>query len=182
MLWVFLAKLAAALLDVLEADQERISVMPQALRVVVDDPVDFWQALLDFQYLIDLFLILCEHDGGIGMINHILQFSTDGVLIERYRSPSHDLGRHHGPIDLRPVITQDGELIVGLESQGHQSERQVSHFLLVLRPGPLLPDALFLLPDCHLPWALTRVPHEKLRKRPFSHHHLLLTPATLHLP
>ena len=61
MLWVFLAKLAAALLDVLEADQERISVMPQALRVVVDDPVDFWQALLDFQYLIDLFLILCEH-------------------------------------------------------------------------------------------------------------------------
>ena len=41
MLWVFLAKLAAALLDVLEADQERISVMPQALRVVVDDPWTF---------------------------------------------------------------------------------------------------------------------------------------------
>ena len=81
------------------------------------------------------------------MVEHIGHLLGDGIGIERHRHGAERLSGAHGPVELRPVAADDGELVAPRDPQLLQSDRERADLVEDLRPGPGLPDAEILVTD-----------------------------------
>ena len=92
-------------------------VVAQAALLVVDHQLELGQALHDRQDLVDLLLILDRGEAHLGVGQHVGEFVGDRVGIDRHRNRAEHLGRHHRPIELRPVGADDGDGLAALEAE-----------------------------------------------------------------
>ena len=140
-------ELGAQLLDPFEAHEEGVVVVPHALRVVVDDHLDRGQLVLHLEDLVDLLLVLADDHAGLGVVDDVVHLRGDGVLVDGHGRPAQGLGRHHGPVELRAVVADDGDLVAAAEAQAGETQGDALDVVGVLAPRVGLPDPEFLLAD-----------------------------------
>ena len=128
--------------------------MAHPLWVVVNHILDLGQLVPHLQDLIHLLLIFGQDHPGVGVIDDVLHFRGDGILINGDRHTSERLRRHQRPVQLGAIVTDDGQLIMALKAKLGKSEREVPNLFQVLRPTVGLPDAILLLPNGRLAVAI----------------------------
>ena len=121
-------------------------VVAKPARFVVDHVLELGQTFDDRLNLVDLFLILDRGEAHLGMGEHESKFVGHRVGIDRHRHGAEHLGRHHRPIELRPVRPDDGDGLAALEAEPVKADRIGAHDFEYLAPGPSLPDAEIFLP------------------------------------
>ena len=136
---------AASFLHGLEIDEQGRVVMAQAARIGVDDRLEVRAARHDFEQLIDLLLVLGHGEADPGVIDHVGHLLGHRVLIDRHRHGADRLGRHQGPIESRPIVADDGDLVAPAKAESGQAASQGLHLAQDLAPAPGLPDAIVLL-------------------------------------
>jgi hypothetical protein len=75
----------------------------------------------------------------------VLHLLLDGVLVQRHRHAPERLGGEHGPVELRPVVADDGDLVAATEAEGGEAEGDEPALLEIFAPGGGLPDPEVLL-------------------------------------
>jgi hypothetical protein len=113
--------------------------------IVVEDVREPGALRLDLEQLVHLLLVLDDGDGDLGVLQEELDLLRRRVPVHRDRDAPQHLGRADRPVEARPVVADDGEVVAALESQLREAPRQRPDFLGHLRPGPGLPDAHVLL-------------------------------------
>ena len=152
-------------LDVAEvADEVRI-VVPEALRPEVHDGLDAGNLLADLEELVDLLLVLDHREARPAVLDHVGQLVRDRVLIHGNGDPAEGLGGTHRPVQARPVVPDDRELVAAPEAEGGETARERLDLAEGLVPVPRLPDPEFLLTDGGTPREALRVVEEQLRER-----------------
>jgi hypothetical protein len=136
---------AAVLLQLLERHQERLAVGPQTPCVVVDDRLQTRAARADVQELVDLLLVLDDREPRLGVVEDVRDLLFDPVLVERDRHAAERLRAEHRPVELRTVVTDDGDLVAATEAEGREAKRDEAALLVVVAPRVGLPDAVVLL-------------------------------------
>jgi hypothetical protein len=138
---------AALFLNLGEAEQRRIRIMAHPLGVMVDYILDFGQPVPHLQDFIHLLLIFGQDHPGVGMVDDVLDFGGDGILVKGDRHTPERLSGHQRPVQLRAIVTDDGQLIAALKTERGEPERKVLDLLQVLRPTVGLPDPVGFLSD-----------------------------------
>ena len=156
---------AALLLHDIERYQIVLVVVPETARILVDDAAQMRQAILDADQLVDLFLVLRNREARLGVIEDEQHLLGDGVLVDRYRHGAEALGCQHRPVELRPVVADDGDLVAALHAERREAAGDGPHVGRRIGPAPGLPDAEFLLAHRRPVAAQLRVLQHKLRKR-----------------
>ena len=95
----------------------------------------------EFQQFIYLFLVFDDCVVDFGIVQDELHLLGDRVLVEGHGDTAKTLGGGHSHVQAGTVITDDGQLVAPLESQGSQPAGHRPHFVEYLPPGPGLPDA-----------------------------------------
>ena len=132
---------AAHLLHLVQAVEEMLVVMPHAARLVVHDVHKLRAVRLDLEQLVHLLLVLDDGELDLGVLQHKQQFLRHRVLVHGHRHAAQALRRGHGPIQPRPVVADDREVVAALEADLSQAAGERAHFVRDLAPGPGLPDA-----------------------------------------
>ena len=139
------AELAPGRLHRLEGLEDRVVVIAQAARVVIDDQLQVRQAVLQRQDLVDLFLVLGNDDRGLGVIEHIGELGRDRVLVDRDGDAAEALRGELRDIEARAVLPDDRQLVAAPEALGGEPLREIAHLLPIAPPAVSLPDAAVLL-------------------------------------
>jgi hypothetical protein len=137
----------------------------QPARIAVDDGLEKRAAFLDREDLVDLFLVLGEGKPHLGMVEDVGQLLGDRILVDRDRHPAQSLRRGNRPIEPRPVVADDRQLVAAPETQGLQPGGEGFDFGRDLGPAPALPDAVILLAHRRTVGALAGMLQQQLRKR-----------------
>ena len=132
-------------LDLVDADQDVDVVARHAARAAVGQDAQHRQLVAQGQHLVDLLLVLGDDGDHVGVVQHVDQLAGDRVLVDRHRGAAQRHRRHLGPVDARPVVAGDAQLVAGPEAHRLQAEREVAHLLRVVGPVVGLPDAEVLL-------------------------------------
>ena len=127
--------------QLLVGHQHGVGVVAQAARIVVHHALQCRALFAHLQHLVDLFLILDHGDADFGVLQHIDHFLRDGVLVQRHRNRAQRLRGHHGHVETRAVLADDGHVHAGPDAGSGQAVRDLAHVLGDLRPGQRLPDA-----------------------------------------
>ena len=149
--------------------------MAKPARVVEPDVLQPRALRQDFEQLVDLLLVFDDGKADIGVLEHERHFGRHGVLVERHRHAAQGLRRHHGPVQARPVVADDGQAVAALESPCSEAAGENANLARDLSPGPGLPDAQVLLPERRPVGPYPRLVQQKARKsvRLFRHGVLL---------
>ena len=122
-----------------------LPVMSQPARVAVDHRFEVRAALLDRDQLVDLLLVLDNRQPHLGVIEDIGHLVGDRVLVERHRNAAQCLRCRDRPIEPRPVVADDRDLVAAPETEPLQPAGQLLDLFGDLGPVPALPDAVILL-------------------------------------
>ena len=155
---------AALLLHGIKRCQIVLRIMPETARILVDDALQKRQSLLDADQLVDLFLVLHHREARLRVIEHEHHLLGHGVLVDRHRHGAEALGCQHRPIELRPVVADDGDLVAALQAECREAAGDGSHVCRRVGPVPGLPDAESLLAHRRPIAAELRVLQHKLRE------------------
>ena len=117
------------------------------------------------EHLVDLLLVARDREARAAMVEHIAHLLGHRVLVERYRHRAAGLRRDHRPVEMRPVASDDGDVVARLQPQRGEPGRQSQDLGLGLGPGPAAPDAEVLLAICRKVAELSRVPRQETGKR-----------------
>jgi hypothetical protein len=147
-----------------ETVEAAVVVIAQAAGLVVDDVPQLRQLLLHRQNLVDLLLVLHDRDRDIGVVQHIGHLGGDRVSVDRNRNGAERLRRKNGFVQARPVVAGNGDRIAALNAEFRQAERNRANLAQQIRPGPGLPDAHVLMPQCGMISPHARMMDQKLRK------------------
>ncbi len=139
------AERAALFLHRLEGFEERIVVIEQAARVVVDEQLQMRQPILQRQDLVDLLLILGHHHRDFRVIEHIGELAGDRVLAGRHGDPAQAHRGELREIEPRPILADHRQLVALPKARRGEPEREVADLLPVAPPAVGLPDAEVLL-------------------------------------
>ena len=104
-------------------------VVAQAARLVVDDVLEPRQPLRDRQDLVDLLLVLDHRERDLGMLEHVGHLVGDRVRLDRHRHAAEHLRGRHRPVEPRPVVADDGDLVAALEPELSQADAQGAHLV-----------------------------------------------------
>ena len=115
--------------------------MTQAARVIVKNVVQRRAVAHDFKQFVDLFLILDDGELDPGVFQDKGLLLRHRVLVQRHRHAAQHLRRAHRPIQARPVVADDGEIVAALETQRGQAAGHRPRLRGNLAPAPGLPDA-----------------------------------------
>ena len=63
-----------------------------------------------------LYEVITDGKTHLGMFHDILQLLRDRILVHGYRNTAQGLGGAHGPVQSRPIVTDDGDLVAALEA------------------------------------------------------------------
>ena len=122
-----------------------VPVMAQAAGVLVDDVFEMRQAILDAEQLVHLLLVLCHREACLRVIEHELHLFGDRVLIDRHRHRAERLGGQHRPVELRPVVADDGDLVAAPHAERGKAAGGSLYSGCRFTPAVGLPDPEFLL-------------------------------------
>ena len=100
--------------------------------------------LLDRDKLVDLFLVLGNRETHLRVIEHKGHLFGDRILVDRDRYTAQRLRRGNRPIERRPVVADDRELVAAPETAGRQTAGERLDLAGDLRPAPALPDPVIL--------------------------------------
>jgi hypothetical protein len=135
-----LGELPPALLQILEAQQAGILVVPEPSRVVVDDVLEPGALLPDVEQLVDLLLVLDDREAGLRVVDDVLHLLLDGVQSDRDpRTPA-----PASPSTARPVVA-DHRGLVRARSRARPRPRAIRRAY----------SAYWLRCDCQIPGAFT---------------------------
>ena len=156
-----------------KAEQEVVRVGTESAWVVVDDfgyrvvatPVAAAQLVPDFQQLVDLLLVLGDHEPGAGELHQVTDFDRDRILVHAEGPGADRLRRELRDQPLRTIVAQHRHDLALLQAELDETAREVPHPFGVLGPGQALPDAELLLPQGDLVAALPGVLEQQLRQR-----------------
>ena len=108
----------------------------------------------------------CDHrERDLGMREHVGHLVGDRVGVDRHRHGAEPLRRRHRPIEPRPVVADDRDLVAALEPERREPDREGAHDLVHLGPGPGLPDAEILVAERRSPRPQTCVAHQIASER-----------------
>mmetsp|Transcript_833 Transcript_833/g.1138 ORF Transcript_833/g.1138 Transcript_833/m.1138 type:complete len:590 (-) Transcript_833:30-1799(-) len=139
----FVAGRTALILNMGILVQRMMIVFPHAARIEIDHLFQVAQLILNFDHLVDLFLITCDDETCATVAQHIGHLFCHRILIERDRNGADGLRCHHCPIKIGPVATDDGDKVTLVDPKVDQPKGKRINLLLDLGPGPALPDAEF---------------------------------------
>ena len=163
------AELAAGRLDLGKGFEPAAGIVPQPLRIVVDDEFEMRQLRPQGQDLVDLLLVFGDDDRNLGVVQHKDQLAGDRVLVHRHRGAAEALGRQLRPIEAGPIVANDRELVAAAKAVRGQAQRKIAHLLPILRPGEGLPDAVVLFADRRPPRHLFGVAPQQTRQGRLRH-------------
>ncbi len=136
---------APLLLQAIQRQQAVVRIMAQTARILVDDALEMRQPVGNADQLVHLLLVLGHGEAGLRVVEHELHLVGDSVLIHRHRHPTDRLGRQHRPVKLRPVVTDDGDLVATPHAKDRKAAGDVPNGSGRRLPAISLPDAeLFL--------------------------------------
>ena len=118
--------------------------MPHAARVGEDHSFEQRAALLDLGQFVDLLLVFGHRETHLGMVEHKGHLVGDRILVDRDRNAAQSLRRGDRPIEPRPVVADDRELVAAPETQFRQTAGERLDLSRDLRPAPALPNAVIL--------------------------------------
>src|SRR2546428_2426871 len=151
---------------------------PEALRVPDHDPRD--PGLRDDrEHLVELLRVLHEHDPRLGVIQEIPDLLRARRRIDTARRTPDRLDPEVAIEPLRPVLGEDGDVLLVPESEGQQRGRDTAHFVAILAPRYAAPDTVLLEADREPVALLLGLLREERRHAPLgtpdrgAHHHLL---------
>src|SRR5262249_36147858 len=145
--------------------EARLAVGAHAAWIVVDDVREARAARAEAQELVHLLLVLDDSEARLGVVDDVLHLLLDGVLVDRDRNAAERLGRHDRPVELGPIVADDGDSILAHEADRGEAVRDQAGFFEVARPGVRLPDPEVLFPDRDLVADSSRVLPNELRER-----------------
>ena len=126
--------------QLLVRQQHGIGVVAQTARVVEDDMLKRRTLLAHLDHLVDLFLVLDDRNADLRILQHVDHFLRDGVLIERNRNRTERLRGHHGHVQTRAILADNGHVHAGLDAKRCETLRDVTDMLRHFGPGQGLPD------------------------------------------
>src|SRR5882724_1801519 len=157
-------KFAPAPFHLLERDQLVVAVPAQPARVGIDDVRDLGELVDHAQDLVDLLLVLGDHELRVAVIDHVQHFGEARVLVDADGCRARGLGGQLRDHPLRAVVADDRDLPAPLEPESDQPERELAHPLAVASPAGLAPDAEVLLPQRRAVAEALRVLQQELGK------------------
>ena len=155
-------ELLAALLQLGQAQEAGLLVLPQAPGIVVDDVLEPGALRAHVQELVHLLLVLDHREPRLRVVHDVLHLLLDRVLVERHGHAAEGLGGQHRPVERRPIVADDGGLVAAREAERGQPERDQARLGEVLAPGIRLPDPQVLLADRDLVAEAARVVRDEL--------------------
>ncbi len=109
-------------------------------------------ALADLEQLVDLFLVLGDREGDVGIADRHDEFGRGRILVERNRHRADRLGCEHRRVQARPVFTDDDEVLAAREAGIGEPARERFDHGRQTAPGMRLPDAQILLAQRRRGW------------------------------
>ena len=140
-------------------------VVTESARLVINNLAEMRHPVGYGQNLVDLLLILRRDKLYIGVSEDIGKLVSHRVRIDRNRNRAQRLRCHHGPVELRPVGTDDGDCVSGLQSKSLQACGVSTYDLGDLAPAPRLPDAKILMPKRRTATKLRCISEKQLGER-----------------
>ena len=157
---------AAAIGDhVVDGEKPGMVVIAQPALLVIDQPCEARHALRHGDDFVDLLLVLHRRETRVGMGEDIADLIGDGVGIDRHRHRAEPLRRRERPIELRPVVAENGESVAAFQPEPRQAEGIGTDLALHLGPTPAMPDAAILVAERRARAKPPRVPRQQLRER-----------------
>ncbi len=151
--------------EIVDCDQSAVIVVTESARLVINNLVEMRHPVGYGQNLIDLLLILGGDKLYIGVSEDIGKLVSHRIRIDRNRNRAQRLGCHHGPVELRPIGTDDGDRVSWLQSKSLQARGICTYDLGDLGPGPRLPDTKILMPKRRTATKLRSISEKQLGKR-----------------
>ena len=112
-----------------------LRVVAQPARVGVDHRFEQRAALLDRDQLVDLLLVLDDREAHLGVLQDIGHLVGDRVLVDRHRNAAQCLRCGDRPIEPRPVVADDRDLVAAPETQRASARRPTPPPLRRPRPS-----------------------------------------------
>jgi len=119
---------------------EGLGIVAHAARVIVKDMVQRRAVAHDFKQFVDLLLVLDDGELDPGVLQDKSHLLRHRVLVQRHRHAAQHLCRAHRPVQARPVVADDGEVVAALETKRGQAAGHRPRLRGNLAPGPGLPD------------------------------------------
>src|SRR6266851_6862494 len=142
--------------------EKGLRVVPHAAPIAVDDRLECRNAVLDGEQLVDLLLVLGDGEADLGMVEDERHLVGAGILIDRHRDAAERLGRGNRPIEARPIVADNRQLVAAAEAHGGKAVGERGDLVGHLAPAPALPDAVILLAVCRLVAAPCRMIEQQL--------------------
>ncbi len=115
------------------------------------------------EQLVDLLLVLGEHQPRFAVVQQIRGFLIQHVAIEPKAQSADGVGRNFRRNPVRPVIADDADDVVAAETQLDHAEREIMHARLVVVPGEGAPEAKVLFAQRDLAAVLSRIEAKQFR-------------------
>ena len=90
-----------------QRQQERLAIVAHAFGIDIDDGIEPGECLFDMQEFVDLFLVLGHHNPGFRVVQHVLDLTVDGILIQGHRDGTQRFRCQQHPVQGRSVIAND---------------------------------------------------------------------------
>ena len=159
-----LQRLGAGLDHRLDGVELAVIVVAQAPGLVIEHVPEMRQALSDRKQLVDLLLVLHDGEDDLRMVEDIGHLLRDAVGIDRDGNGAEPLGGAHRPVELRPVVADDRDLLAAPQPEILQSLGEIADMLRDFGPVPGLPDAEVLVTIGDARGALAGVAQQQFRK------------------
>ena len=142
--------------------QPRIIVFPHAARIGIDDVPEIGRAIGQGQQLVDLLLVLGEHQFGFAVAQEVGGFLVQHVAIEAKAHGADGMGCDLGRHPVRPVVADDADDVALAEAEFDHAEREIMHAALVVVPGEDAPQSQILFAQRDLAAMLPGVEAQQL--------------------
>jgi hypothetical protein len=140
---------AAAVEEVVPAEQFRVVVVAHATRFEVDDPLEVGAVGLDVEGLVDLLLVLGEQHPGARVAQQVAHLRRRVGRVQPDGDPPDRDRADVAEQPLRTVLGVDRDAVTRLDPERDQRVGHELHVGPVVRPGEVLPDAVALLAHAH---------------------------------
>ena len=152
-------------LDQLRAtEQPGIVVFPHAALVVEHDPAQLRQLVRDLEQLVDLLLVLGEHQLGLGVVEQVGDLLAQRILVDAERHGARAVRSQLRPQPMGPIAADDRHHVAALDAPHQQAQGQCPDLGTGVRPAIVVPDAVLLLPQRYLGAPMGRVVQQQLRR------------------
>ena len=139
----------AQFLNLVDADQEILGVVPHAFGIVPDDSFHLGAGIPDGEGLVHFLLRLAHEEFCIRVVDDVFDLLHHAVLKEPNSHAAGAKGGHFRPEPFRPIVTDHGHLVSPLETEAHHAQTEILDVFIVVLPGVGKPDAELLLPHGH---------------------------------